>query len=212
MSYNSRVYRILIASPSDVGEEREVAAKVIQEWNDLYSLTRKVTLLPLRWETHVAPGSNLSTVWCEALAVRQAMRVAEISLANDGVDCPALRQNGDWSHILCSTVPDAARNDLRPGITMCYSFSSWSKSESECSRLTSWRVAHAAMSKSVAGIDTPPDRALRASSYALRHTSSSIPSSGSNRSKSLSTFFSRSPPAPFHSSRRTIGHQHASPP
>lgn len=55
MAYQSRVYRILIASPSDVEEEREVAVRVIQEWNDLYSYTRKVTLLPLRWETHTAP-------------------------------------------------------------------------------------------------------------------------------------------------------------
>jgi hypothetical protein len=55
MAYDSRVYRILIASPSDVEEEREIAVKVIQEWNDLYSYSRKVTLLPLRWETHTAP-------------------------------------------------------------------------------------------------------------------------------------------------------------
>ncbi len=55
MAYNSRVYRILIASPSDVEEEREIAVRVIQEWNDLHSYTRKVALLPLRWETHTAP-------------------------------------------------------------------------------------------------------------------------------------------------------------
>ena len=55
MAYDSRVYRILIASPSDVEEEREIAVRVIQEWNDLYSFSRKVTLLPLRWETHTAP-------------------------------------------------------------------------------------------------------------------------------------------------------------
>jgi hypothetical protein len=55
MAYDSRVYRILIASPSDVEEEREIAVKVIQEWNDLYSYSRRVALLPLRWETHTAP-------------------------------------------------------------------------------------------------------------------------------------------------------------
>jgi hypothetical protein len=55
MAYDCRVYRILIASPSDVEEEREIAVRVIQEWNDLYSYTRKVALLPLRWETHTAP-------------------------------------------------------------------------------------------------------------------------------------------------------------
>lgn len=55
MPYDSRAYRILIASPSDVEEEREIAVRVIQEWNDLYSHTRRVVLLPLRWETHTAP-------------------------------------------------------------------------------------------------------------------------------------------------------------
>lgn len=55
MAYDSRVYRILIASPSDVEEEREIAVRVIQEWNDLYSYSRRVVLLPLRWETHTAP-------------------------------------------------------------------------------------------------------------------------------------------------------------
>src|SRR5205823_5918506 len=55
MSYDSRVYRVLIASPSDVDEEREIAVRVIQEWNDLYSHSRNMVLLPLRWETHTAP-------------------------------------------------------------------------------------------------------------------------------------------------------------
>jgi|GEM_PF-3652764 hypothetical protein len=55
MAYDCRVYRILIASPSDVEDEREIAVTVIQEWNNLYSYSRKVALLPLRWETHTAP-------------------------------------------------------------------------------------------------------------------------------------------------------------
>ena len=55
MAFNSRVFRIFIASPSDVQEERDVISKVIQEWNDLHSFERKVVLLPLRWETHSAP-------------------------------------------------------------------------------------------------------------------------------------------------------------
>jgi hypothetical protein len=38
-----------------VEEEREIAVAVIQQWNDLYSYSRKVVLLPLRWETHTAP-------------------------------------------------------------------------------------------------------------------------------------------------------------
>jgi hypothetical protein len=55
MAYEARVYRILIASPSDVDEEREIAAAVIQNWNDVHSFSRKIVLLPMRWETHTAP-------------------------------------------------------------------------------------------------------------------------------------------------------------
>ena len=55
MSYSARVFRVLIASPSDVSEEREIAINTIQAWNDLNSSERQIVLLPLRWETHAAP-------------------------------------------------------------------------------------------------------------------------------------------------------------
>lgn len=58
MAFNSRVFRIFIASPSDVQEERDIIARIIREWNDLHSYERKVVLLPLRWETHSAPELN----------------------------------------------------------------------------------------------------------------------------------------------------------
>ncbi|MBT0366351.1 DUF4062 domain-containing protein [Morganella morganii subsp. morganii] len=55
MPYRAEVYKIFIASPSDVAEERNVITKVIQEWNDINSEDRQVVLLPLRWETHSSP-------------------------------------------------------------------------------------------------------------------------------------------------------------
>lgn len=55
MAYSAQVFRILIASPGDVNEERDIAVKIIQEWNDLNSAERQLVLLPLRWETHSAP-------------------------------------------------------------------------------------------------------------------------------------------------------------
>lgn len=55
MSFAARVFRILIASPSDVTDERELAVRAIQEWNDLNASERQIVLLPLRWETHSAP-------------------------------------------------------------------------------------------------------------------------------------------------------------
>lgn len=55
MAYPANVFRILIASPGDVAEEREIAVRAIQEWNDLNSAERQIVLLPLRWETHASP-------------------------------------------------------------------------------------------------------------------------------------------------------------
>ena len=55
MAYDSKVYRVLIATPSDVEEEREIITNAIQNWNDLYPFSKKVVLLPLKWETHTAP-------------------------------------------------------------------------------------------------------------------------------------------------------------
>ena len=55
MAFPARVFRILIASPSDVTEERDIAVRTIQEWNDLNAAERQVVILPLRWETHSAP-------------------------------------------------------------------------------------------------------------------------------------------------------------
>lgn len=55
MSFPAQVFRILLASPSDVMSEREIAVRTIQEWNDLNAAERQLVLLPLRWETHSAP-------------------------------------------------------------------------------------------------------------------------------------------------------------
>jgi len=55
MSFTATVYRILIASPGDVGEERMVIPQVINEWNDLSAAYTKIIVLPVKWETHSAP-------------------------------------------------------------------------------------------------------------------------------------------------------------
>lgn len=59
MPYDARVFQILIASPSDVQEERKILAEVIYEWNHVNSRDRRVVLLPLRWETHSSPEMGL---------------------------------------------------------------------------------------------------------------------------------------------------------
>ncbi|MGB4209379.1 MAG: hypothetical protein WBJ42_04495 [Thermovirgaceae bacterium] len=56
MSYDAIVYQVLIASPSDVTEEREAISKAIHSWNAANSRELKTVLLPIRWETHATPG------------------------------------------------------------------------------------------------------------------------------------------------------------
>ncbi len=55
MSFPATVYRILIASPADVGDERNVIPEVLNEWNAVSSFPTKKVLMPIRWETHSAP-------------------------------------------------------------------------------------------------------------------------------------------------------------
>jgi len=44
----------MIASPSDVAEERQIIREVVNDWNAAHSLARGITLLPVGWETNAA--------------------------------------------------------------------------------------------------------------------------------------------------------------
>jgi len=55
MSYLATVFNVMIASPGDVQLERKVAREVIHEWNAIHSMSRKIVLQPVGWETNVAP-------------------------------------------------------------------------------------------------------------------------------------------------------------
>lgn len=55
MAYAARVLQILVASPGDVQDERQIISDVIYEWNYANSRERSIVLLPIRWETHASP-------------------------------------------------------------------------------------------------------------------------------------------------------------
>jgi hypothetical protein len=59
VSFHSTTYRVLIASPSDMAEERQIATEVINEWNALHAATEGVVMLPVRWETHAMPETGV---------------------------------------------------------------------------------------------------------------------------------------------------------
>jgi hypothetical protein len=53
--YKANVYNVMIASPSDVLKERNIASEVVYYWNTLNSQKNRIVLLPICWETHSAP-------------------------------------------------------------------------------------------------------------------------------------------------------------
>lgn len=55
MSYSAKVYNVMIASPSDVQSERNIAREVIHEWNAIHSEQRQIVLQPVGWDTHSSP-------------------------------------------------------------------------------------------------------------------------------------------------------------
>lgn len=59
MPFKAETYRVLIASPSDLGEERQAATDVINEWNAQHATTEATVLLPVKWETHATPESDV---------------------------------------------------------------------------------------------------------------------------------------------------------
>ncbi len=55
MPSKATVYKILIASPADIEEERKVLPDVIKYWNTVNSEHYGVILEPVLWETHATP-------------------------------------------------------------------------------------------------------------------------------------------------------------
>lgn len=56
MSYKAEIYNVMLASPSDVNEERKIAREIISDWNNIHAATRKIVLLPLSWEYNSVPS------------------------------------------------------------------------------------------------------------------------------------------------------------
>lgn len=55
MSYTGTVYKIMIASPSDITNERQIAREIIYKWNNLHAEDKQIILLPVGWDTNSAP-------------------------------------------------------------------------------------------------------------------------------------------------------------
>lgn len=51
----ARVLKVMIASPADVDEERNIAREVVYEWNAMHCDNHRIVLLPIGWESHSYP-------------------------------------------------------------------------------------------------------------------------------------------------------------
>ena len=58
MSFTATVYRVLIASPSDIRRERTAIADAIHSWNSTHAVATKAVLLPVLWETDATPQTG----------------------------------------------------------------------------------------------------------------------------------------------------------
>ena len=56
MPFSATVYNVLIASPSDVPNERLAIAQALHDWNSLNAQNEGMMLQPVMWETHSAPA------------------------------------------------------------------------------------------------------------------------------------------------------------
>jgi hypothetical protein len=59
MSFRSEAYRVFIASPSDLVEERQAVTEAVNDWNAQHAVAESVILLPVKWETHARPQAGV---------------------------------------------------------------------------------------------------------------------------------------------------------
>ncbi|AZM96576.1 MAG: hypothetical protein GYB28_05350 [Gammaproteobacteria bacterium] len=55
MAYKATVLPVMIASPGDVADEREITRQVIHDWNDVNSQRSQVMLAAVGWDSHSSP-------------------------------------------------------------------------------------------------------------------------------------------------------------
>src|SRR5471030_2439313 len=56
MPYKAKVIKVMIATPSDVAEERRVIRDTVYEWNYVHSEDKDLVLMPVGWESHASPS------------------------------------------------------------------------------------------------------------------------------------------------------------
>ncbi|MCC6246190.1 MAG: DUF4062 domain-containing protein [Rubrivivax sp.] len=78
MPFDTTTFRVAIASPGDVNEERRVIRSVVHDWNAAHARTRAVVLLPVGWESDSAA---LMGARAQEIINNQVIRTADLLIA-----------------------------------------------------------------------------------------------------------------------------------
>jgi len=75
MPYQAMAFRVLIATPGDVTEERQLIRDAISDWNSSHSAKESIVLLPVAWETDTMPetGDRAQSIIDKQIIASQAM-------------------------------------------------------------------------------------------------------------------------------------------
>lgn len=78
MAFQATVYNVMVASPSDIAEERDTVQATIAEWNSVHSGRSKAVLVPIRWEEDATPetGAHPQEIINNRLLKRAGLLVA----------------------------------------------------------------------------------------------------------------------------------------
>ena len=55
MSFSAKIFKVFIASPSDVAKERNIVKVVLNRWNEINTEKFQILLFPVGWDTHSSP-------------------------------------------------------------------------------------------------------------------------------------------------------------
>jgi hypothetical protein len=78
MPFAANTFRVAIASPSDVREERRIVREVVHDWNAAHAMTRGVVLLPVGWEKDTTSQLGARA---QALINEQIIQSADLLIA-----------------------------------------------------------------------------------------------------------------------------------
>jgi hypothetical protein len=81
LAFDATVLRVLIASPSDVKDERSEIPNILRRWNNEHGEDKKIVLLPMGWETESYPLYDPKANGPQNILNEQIVQKADIVIA-----------------------------------------------------------------------------------------------------------------------------------